>query len=260
MKICSKCNNAESDSANFCSNCGSTEFIQVHQIRDEFGNPLGNSGTFENVDPQKAEKTRKQKMLTFVGVLIILMLALLTFFFVKTALDAKEANRREAEKRSPDYNIPYSPGVVENGVYKNEWADIEIAMKPDWQQATQEQYHSIDNDYTSCEFYAFTEDHSSIAVLCVDLTKIPDATDQPEDELFLSLLDKVNPGMRDKTVSERDYEMIGNQLYQYVDCIGKVDGADVCISSYLRIKDNYAYFVSITGETPEKNHALAKAL
>ncbi len=260
MKLCSKCNNTESDSANFCSNCGSTELIPVHRIKNEFGDQINQSVSFENTDPQKELKTRKKKMLAFIGVLIILMLALLTFFFVKTSLDAKEANRREAEKRSIDYYTPYSPGKVENGVYKNKWADIEITMKSDWKEATKEQYRSVENDCTSCEFYAFTKDNSSISVLCVDLTKIPDVTNQTEDELLFPLLDKVTPDMKDKTVSEMDYEMIGNQLYRYVDTTGQVDGADTCFSSYLRIKDSYAYFISITGETPEKNHALVKTL
>ena len=48
-------------------------------------------------------------MLSFIGALIILMLTLLLFFFVKTSLDAKEANQKEAEMRSIDYCIPHSP-------------------------------------------------------------------------------------------------------------------------------------------------------
>ena len=107
MKLCNKCNNAESDSARFCSNCGSSDFIQVHQIKDKFGNPLVNSADFDK-DTQKEQKSRKQKMLSFIGVLIILMLVLLIFFFIKTSLDAKNSNQRETNNYSIDYSIPYT--------------------------------------------------------------------------------------------------------------------------------------------------------
>ena len=51
--------------------------------------------------------------------------------------------------------------------------------------------------------------------------------------------------------------MLGNQLYMFIDTIGKIDEKAVCITTYIRFIDQYAIVINITDDSPKKTHAIA---
>ena len=76
-----------SDGNNYCSNCGSNDFEIIYTQENSM-----DCGAYEYSEYQidsEAAKIRKKKMLSMLGVLVIIFLALIAFAAVKMSLDSK---------------------------------------------------------------------------------------------------------------------------------------------------------------------------
>lgn len=254
MKTCANCNSIEPDLSKFCSNCGSADFKEDN-LTEEINSTVllhiredGFENTFED-----AKKQRTKKMFLMLGVLLLILIAIIFAAIVKMAYDSKNIIHK------PNYieniDVPFAEGVFENGVYHNEWADLTIDLSNGWFKAPQEQYELYEDENTICDFYAKNGNDNSLVVLLLDLSfsKIIYSESDLLEELSLG----ISSGLDNSLTTGQSYQLIGDWLYVYSDTRGEANGKPICITSYLRIKDDHAILVNITSSSLKYNHEIS---
>lgn len=257
MKRCKKCNYVMSDGNNYCSNCGSNDFEIIYTQENSM-----DSGAYEYSEYQidsEAAKIRKKKMLSMLGVLVIIFLALIAFAAVKMSLDSKAQKESQAENQTQQEEISFSYGDINGNMYRNKWADMQFAFDDNWKQAPKDSYNYFEDKKAVCDFNAVSADNKSqITVFLIDLSNQDSRLTLSEADLLKEYSAEVSKKIDGAKVSEYQYQLIGNSLFVYTDASGQINGNDICVTTYLRRKDDYAILINISSVNAERNQKLSE--
>ncbi len=255
MKKCKNCNFVAPDNSNFCSNCGSKNFETVYAPESGMSSDVYEYNGYEIDDETKA---RKKKMYSMLGVLVIILLAILAFGAIKISLDSKAQKEAQAGNQTQQEETVFSYGEISGNVYRNKWADLRFVFDDNLKQAPKDSYDYLEDKNAVCDFNAISADNKSqIAVFLTDLSNRESLLNLSEADLLKEYSSKVVKRIEGAQLSDSQYQLIGNSLFMYTDVSGKADGNDICVTTYLRKKDNYAIIISVSSAYPERNHKLA---
>lgn len=262
MKICNNCNHCEPDTTDFCSNCESRDFSVNENLINDYDEKKNNKSydytenTIDFYDPN----VRKKKMFSMLGILAIILVVLVVFTAIKITLDNSQKDDIQNNNQTTQEEIAFSYGEFNGNIYHNNWADIKCYLDKDWKQVSKEKYDLYKDENTTCDFIAMSNDGSQIAILLIDLSNNQSLVYSSEDELIKDFSLRISNRIEKPKISENQYQMLGNQLYLYSDIEGKTSEKEICITSYIRKKDNYAIVVNISSVNAEKNHVLSEMI
>ena len=255
MKKCKNCGFVMQDNCNFCSNCGSKDFETVYAPGSGMENDVYEYNGYGVDDEAKA---RKKKMYSMLGVLVIILLAILAVGAIKISIDSKAQKEAQAGNQTQQEETAFSYGEISGNVYRNKWADLRFAFDDNLKQAPKDSCEYIEDKSAVCDFNAVSADNKSrITVFLTDLSNRESLLNLSEADLLKEYSSKAAKRIEGSQLSDSQYQLIGNSLFMYADASGKTGGSDICVTTYLRKKDNYAIIISVSSAYPERNHKLA---
>lgn len=260
--MCNNYNHCEQDTDKFCSDCGSQDF-SVNKSSFNYYDDKKNIESYdytENTIDFYGPNVRKKKMFSMLGVLTIILVILVVFTAIKITLDNSPKKDIKNNNQTTQEEIAFSYGKFNGNIYYNNWADIKCSLDNNWKQASKDNYELYNDENTTCDFNAISNDGSQISILIIDLSNNQSLLYSSENELIKDYSSGISKKIENSKVSVIQYQMLGNQLYQYTDIEGKISEKEICITSYIRKKDNYAIVVNISSVNSEKNHVLSEMI
>lgn len=258
MKKCNICNLIASDDIKYCSNCGSNDFEKINTQENNMSREVYDY-TESSVNSD-ISNNRKKKMFAMLGVLAIVLVALVAFTAIKITIDSKAKNDSQNNKHIQREEVAFSLGEISGNKYRNEWADIQFVLDNNWKQAPKENYSFFEDENATCDFNALSDDNSQITVLLIDLSSKESLLLLSEDDLVKEYSKGISKKLDEPKTSEIQYQMLGNQVYLYSDVSGKANDNEICITSFLRKKNDYAIIINVSSVNAEKNHKTSEKI
>lgn len=158
------------------------QHIQMESVPQQYVQPY-NQMPQQAIQPQQPKKRKKKGVKIAVIVIALLALIGVGIFIAQKVLDKNSENPKRPA---------YTTGRIENGVYINEWADIQLEMKDDWSISQMDMsssgYAMMKN--ADCAF-KITNDIGENAILCfapvIEGTTAEKALEDTERDLINNL-------------------------------------------------------------------------
>lgn len=216
MKYCKHCNTVAEDPSNYCAACGGSDFsetpIDAAEAESSAEIPDYSDQTPYNPDPSTFEKPKKSVGMIIAGVAIMIATAVLiiTSVMINTI-------------------TPYSKGETVNGVYTNEWANIEFELGDTWKELVLEKYVYSAEDGVECGIVAESEDAYVTVVFCEGWS------DEEPEEYFEKLDTDAYEGDANDTYTVR----VDGDFFET-----KIAGETFVVRKYYAewLEDGYAYY------------------
>ncbi|MBQ1205605.1 MAG: hypothetical protein IIX67_00220 [Clostridia bacterium] len=141
MKNCKSCGRSASDDALFCSSCGCDEFVA------DTANGASQDTRFDFTPTEIKGKVKAWQIIVIALGCIALIAA--GIFAVKNVLSAKS----------------YTAGEVVEGVYVNEWAELQFAIDDGFVDHTDDQGHFYEDEQSDIGFVVWKEENNCNATL-----------------------------------------------------------------------------------------------
>ncbi|MBR6780775.1 MAG: hypothetical protein IKM24_07155, partial [Clostridia bacterium] len=157
--------------------------------------------------------------------------------------------------------VPYTKGVLADGVYVNEWANIKMTVPADFVNADSETYASSENAVTDCGLYLMSNDTMRLIYFCYE--KLPTFSSYDEEKY----LDAAMKALKD--VEEIEFRQISDtyktteiagETYLTTDVIFDNGYGEFLQSVYVRKLGNYMIFICAISQDAEANAAMVNAI
>ncbi len=153
MKYCMHCNTAAEDPSKYCSACGGSDFsetpIDVAETESTAAFVDYSDQTPYNPDPSTLEKPKKSVGMIIVG--IVVAVATVIALVASVILNVM---------------TPYGKGETSDGVYTNEWANMQFELGEGWEELVLEKHVYSAEEGVECGIVAESDDAYVTVVFC----------------------------------------------------------------------------------------------
>ncbi|MBQ8752100.1 MAG: zinc ribbon domain-containing protein [Clostridia bacterium] len=257
LKICTHCERSVDAGVNFCPYCGKGEFKDFPTphappsapVSTQIATPNGyiQLPYYEQLPPvsQKKSKTWVLILILVVSVIIGLVIGL------SVSLGSLFSGGDEGFGE-------YTPGIVENNVYRNEWANIAVELPEGYVNATEEEYLDMEGDSSECGMYYYTTDTGMLCMLLIEEVDFWYASDEAEylDTLCLQLEWEEDDTFAITTPDDYQEIEIAGETYLVAHCEITNQYGSFVESFYTRMVDDYMLVFMVTNDTAAANNAL----
>ena len=220
---------------------------------ENFNNTEPNDIDVIEIENQK-RIAKKHFVLKIVGIFTIAFLVYFVFF--ASQLPSKNGQVQNTPKNED--KIRFSYGEIKDNKYINKWAELTFNLENDWTQADDETYLSQQSEDDKTGLCVVNKDGEIISVSFSDIAK--ELGEYDEEELAEKYFEKYASEVKNGICSELETELMGLNLYKYIDVESTNEDQNSSKSVYIRRQNDFYIIIKITSGSSERNHDIFKLI